>query len=57
MKTLKDERYVVKCTVSEIFLYWHVLRVRRIPPYIAIESTDSMMNNAIAPSITCLITP
>ena len=41
MKTLEDERYVVikayKCTVSEIwreiFLYWHVLRVRRIPTY------------------------
>ena len=38
MKTLEGERYVVikayKCTVSEIwrdFLYWHVLRVRRIP--------------------------
>ena len=40
MKTLEDERYVVikayKCSVSEIwrdFLYWHVLRVRRIPTY------------------------
>ena len=40
MKTLEDERYVVIKLISvpflrfgEIFLYWHVLRVRRIPTY------------------------
>ena len=48
MKTLEDERYVVikayKCTVSEIwrdFLYWHVLRVRRIPTYRLYRVYDS----------------
>ena len=37
MKTLEDERYVVikayKCTVSEIWRDFFVLRVRRIPTY------------------------
>ena len=50
MKTLEDERYVVikayKCTVSEIwrdfFLYWHVLRVRRIPTYRVYRLGDIM---------------